>query len=157
MNLIAKLLIICLLLTVTATSGWCAEQIKPETSSKAVNYQALAKESLDQMVAAYEAKNVRDFMALVSQSYTGDVDLLDREIRRQFSRFTNMSIRYSFNNVTFDGKGKMPTSVTYNKGYTDVKSGKQMTRQGQTSMVFSLDKGVCLLYSMGKPPLFGLK
>jgi hypothetical protein len=142
---------------VTATSGWCAEQGKPEASNKAVNYQALAKESLDQMVAAYEARNVRDFMALVSQSYTGDVDLLDREIRRQFSRFTNMSIRYSLNNVTYDGKGKIAASMNYSKGYTDVKTGKQVTRQGQTSMVFTLEKGVCLLYSMGKPPLFGLK
>jgi hypothetical protein len=142
------------LLTAFTPSGWCGE---PAASTKMVHYQALGRQLLDQLVAAYEAKNVRDFMALVSESYTGDADLLDRTIRRQFSQFTNMSIRYTFNNLTYDGKRKIFAAVTYSKGYTDVKTGKQVSRQGQTSMVFTLDKNVCLLDSMSKPALFGLQ
>lgn len=157
MNLSIRLVISCLMLVALTTTGWCEEPTKPAVSGKAVNYQAVVRESLDQLVAAYEAKNGRDFMALVSESYTGDASQLDSTIRRQFSRFTNMSIRYTFNNVTFDGKGKLFAAVTYTKGYTDVKSGKQEKRQGQTSLVFTLENGACLLYTMNRPALFGLK
>ena len=157
MNLIVRLLMTCLIFGGLAVSGWCEEAPKTASSAKSVNYQAVVKESLDQLVAAYEAKNGREFMALISESFTGDSSQFDSSIRRQFSRFTNMSIRYTFNNVTFDGKGKIFAAITYTKGYTDVKTGKQEKRQGQSSMVFTLENGSCLLYTMNKPALFGLK
>ena len=119
--------------------------------------QTRVRETLDNMVDAYSSKNIRGFMALVSDSYTGDSSVLDSAVLRDFSAATNITLRYTFNNVTTDGKGKASAALTFTRNYTDIKTGKQITNQGQTTMIFQIVGGSCLLYTQNQPQLFGFK
>lgn len=119
--------------------------------------QTQIRESLDKMVDAYAAKNIRGFMALVSDGYTGEASILDSTVRKDFSAATNITIRYTFNNVTPDGKDKAFAAITFTRNYTDIKTGKQVTNQGQTTLIFQLVDGSYHLYTQNQPQLFGFK
>ncbi len=117
--------------------------------------QSEIRETLDRMIDAYESKNIHVFMSCVSEGYTGETSELNSAIRRDFSRATNISIRYTFNNVTSDGKNNAFVAVTFNRSYTDIKTGKQVTGQGETTMNFRKTGDVYLLHTQHQPPLFG--
>ena len=120
-----------------------------------VNYQAMVKQSLDHLIGDYEAKNGRQFAELVSDRYVGVKELLDTAVRRDFSAYHNLSVRYTLNNVTFDGKSKIFASVNFTRDWTDIKTTKTMNETRQTSLVFILENGICKLYSQSRPLLFG--
>lgn len=119
--------------------------------------QTQVRETLDKMIDAYTAKNIRGFMALVSDGYTGETSVLDSAVRRDFSAATNINIRYTFNNVTTDSKNKAFAAITFTRNYTDIKTGKQVTNQGQTTLIFQMVNGEYRLYTQNKPPLFGVR
>jgi len=122
---------------------------------KAVNQQELVRESLDSLIAAFVNKNVRQFMELVSESYTGEASILESSVRRDYSAFTNIAIRYTFNNVTFDGRNMISASITFVRDHTVVKTGKQASIRKQTTLIFRREDGVYKLYSQKRPMLFG--
>lgn len=123
--------------------------------SVVTNPQELIRLSLDGLISAYSGKNIRQFMDLVSESYTGDASVLESSIRRDFSDFTNLSMRYTFNNVTSDGKGNVSVALTSVRDHTVIKTGKQATIKKQATLIFKLENGAYRLYSQKSPRLFG--
>lgn len=125
-------------------------------SAAAMSRHALVRQSLDRLIAAYEAKDSRGFSALVSERYTGEESILDTAVRRDFSTYHNLTLRYTVNNITLDDGGKAFVAVTVTRGWTDIKTSRTKNETGETSLVFVLENGVYKLYSQGRPPLFGL-
>jgi hypothetical protein len=117
----------------------------------------LVREALGQLIAAYEAKDSRRFSELVSERYTGEESILDTAVRRDFSTYHNLTIRYTVNNITLDSDGgKAFVAITYTRGWTDIKTSKTRSETRETSLVFIRENGVYKLYSQNRPLLFGL-
>ncbi len=116
---------------------------------------SVIKEALDKMIDAYKNHDSRNFMSLVSEDFAGDVANLDRAIRKDFSSFDNINLRYTLNNITSDAKG-VSVSLSYSRMLTSTKSGTTFTDKGVTEFTFKLgDKGP-KVFSMKNPLIFGI-
>uniref|UniRef100_A0A831XF13 Lipoprotein n=1 Tax=Geobacter metallireducens TaxID=28232 RepID=A0A831XF13_GEOME len=125
-------------------------------SAMAMANHAQVKEALDQLIAAYEAKDIRRFSSLVSERYTGEGGILDTAVRRDFSSYHNLTIRYTVNNITLDSDGgKAFAAITYTRGWTDIKTSRTRSETGETTLVFIRENGAYRLYSQNRPVLFG--
>ncbi len=135
-----------------------ADKTSPkEMAASAVNYQQMVREVLDNIIAAYSTGNTSGFMSYVGDDFAGDKTILDRAIRKDFSSFTNIDIRYTFNNVTADSTGRMIyASITFTRSHTVIKTNKQAEIRGSTDFVFRMVNNTLVLKSMGKPLVFGL-
>lgn len=150
-----------LLLFACITLPACAElQIGGSSDSQsaiAAKRHTQVRQSLDQLIAAYEAKNSRQFSDLVSNGYTGESSIINTAVQRDFSAYHNLSLRYTVNNITFDGnEAKAFVAITFTRGWTDIKTSKTKSETKETSLVFVLEAGVYKLYSQRGPRLFGL-
>jgi len=120
------------------------------------NIQSAIRSVLDKMVEAYRREDGNTFMSYVSEDFAGDVVNLDRAIRRDFTLFDNIDLRYSINNITSGDKGLIFVSINYNRMVISTKTGKSYTDRGTTEFVFKIgDKGP-KVYSMKFPLIFGL-
>lgn len=153
-------LTVLLLLAVCTVLPACAGlQVGGNTGSAsavAMSRHTLVRQSLDQLIAAYEAKSAGRFAELVSERYTGEESILDTAVRQDFSRFHDLSLRYTVNNITLDDGGKASVAITFTRGWTEIKTSRTRSETGETSLVFVLEQGVYKLYSQSRPPLFGL-
>lgn len=117
---------------------------------------AQVRQTIDRLIAAYEAKDSRGFSELVSERYTGEAAILETAVRRDFSANHNLAIRYTVNNITLDDGGKAFAAITFTRSWTDVKTARTMNETRETSLVFIRENGTYRLYSQNVPPLFGL-
>lgn len=142
----------------TCTAAQQETPAKPQQESTAFSNQEKVRTALDNLVSAYTAKNMSGFMAYVADDYTGDSMIFEGAIRSAFSRFHNIEIRYTFNNLTFTDKAdKVSVGITFNRSQTIIKTGKISKQSGTTTLVFKLSDGVYKLHAMKKPYLFGSK
>lgn len=143
---------------VTDTAGKAndVEKTRKELTIIESNAQQLVRASLDELLAAYRAEDPARFMKLVSTEFTGDSANLDRAIRKDFSAFDNIDIRYTLNNVTLDPAGRVFVSITFNRSVTSSRSGKTLKDSGATEFIFKLEEASAKVYSMKNPLIFGL-
>lgn len=119
------------------------------------NVMSLVKEALKKLIEAYESHDARAFMSLVSEDFAGDMTNLDRAIRKDFSSFDNIELRYTLNNITSDTKGTS-VSLSYSRILTSTKSGQSLKDKGITEFVFKMAEKGAKVYSMKNPLLFGV-
>lgn len=120
------------------------------------NVQAIVKSILDSLIDAYQREKPREFMALVSDDFTGDKTFLDRAVRKDFSAFDNIMLRYVLTNVTVDTSGKIFVTFNYNRQVTSVRSGRTLQDNAVTQMTFTMGDRGAKVYSMKWPLIFGL-
>lgn len=126
-------------------------------SATTMTRHAQVRQSLDQLISAYESKNSRKFAELVSNRYTGEESILLTTLQRDFSTYHNLSIRYTVNNITLDGNGdKTYVAITFTREWTDIKTTRSRRETQNTSLVFILENGTYKLYTQSQPLLFGL-
>lgn len=147
-------LALCLLLPVfpsTVSAGG------PSASLRALDDHAKVRQTLDQLIAAYEMKDVRGFSALVSERYVGEEASLDTALRRDFSARTNQTLRYTVNNLSLNEKGDLASlAVTFTRGWTDTRSGATRQETSSTTLLFIREGEFFRLYEQKPPRLFGL-
>ncbi len=114
----------------------------------------LVRETLDALIDAYETKNLHLFLSLFSDNFYGDKTILDTSMRLARNRYLNVDIRYTLNSVVPDYSDKIFASVTFNRTYTIVKTGKTVTDMGATTFVFEFDNGNLKVLSMARPLMF---
>lgn len=162
-----KVFILAVLLSMMAapafTAGSRDSQKDISTAQKAagkssfLEIQTAVREALDGMVDAYTGKNARQFMSFVAEDYAGDNTLLDRRIRRDFSKFTAMDLRYTLNNVTIDSRNEnVSVAVTFTRSYTDVKTSNRINKNGSAVLIFRMVDGKPKLRNMKRPSMFGV-
>jgi len=132
------------------------EATRKEVTVSDQNISALVRKALDDLIAAYRAEDPRGFMNLVSPDFSADAAILDRAIRRDFTAFDNIDLRYTLNNVTSAGSGKVFVSLSFTRGVTSTRSGKTLTDKGSTEFVFSMEEKGPKAFSMKNPLIFGL-
>lgn len=153
----AMMLLLAVCTILPACGGFQVGGDTGSASAVAMERHALVRQSLDQLIAAYEAKNVRAFAALVSQRYSDDRSILTTAVQRDFSTYHNLTIRYTVNNITLDADGGTAfAAITATRGWTDIKTAETRSETRETSLVFTLERGVYRLQSQGPTPLFGL-
>lgn len=108
-------------------------------------------QTLDALIDAYQNKNSMAFSRYVSERYTGDDMILDSRIRDTMRRAHDVGIRYTVNNLTSDGRGKVFVAVTYTREYTDIGTTQRVVHTGQAALIFIRDGGEYLLYSQPNP------
>jgi len=149
-----------LLLACTVLPACAGLQIGGSSDSQsaiAMKRHTQVRQSLDQLIAAYEAKNSRQFSALVSDSYSGEARILATSALRDFSVFHNLSLRYTVNNITLDdNRAKAFVAITFTRSWTDIKTAKTKSETKETSLVFVLENGTYKLLSQTRPLMFGL-
>jgi hypothetical protein len=118
------------------------------------NIRSLVKETLDEVVQAYERNDSRAFMSFFSEDFYGDKDILDRAVRSGASLYHDVDIRVTLNSVVPDHGDKIFASMAFNRRYTVIKTGKTTTDSGATSFIFGIENGQLKIINMAKPPLF---
>ncbi|MDD2270944.1 MAG: hypothetical protein PHP95_08465 [Desulfuromonadaceae bacterium] len=127
------------------------------SSALAAKRHSQVRQSLDQLIAAYEAKNSRQFSDLVSDSYSGEARILATSALRDFSVYHDLSLRYTVNNITFDDTGaKAFVAITFTRSWTDIKTGRTKNETKETSLIFVAVEDIYKLQSQRGPRLFGL-
>ena len=132
------------------------EKTRKELTVIDSNAQQLVKSTLDELLAAYRSEDPARFMKLVSEDFTGDSTNLDRAIRKDFSAFDNIDLRYTFNNISIDPTGRAFAAITFSRSVTSSKSGKTLTDKGNTEFIFKMENGAAKVFSMKNPLIFGL-
>ena len=116
----------------------------------------VVRQALDRLIAAYEEKNGPRFAELVSERYTGEtVIFFETVVRRDFSIYDNLTLRYTVNNITLDDSGKAFVAITYTRSWTDSKTARDRAETGETALIFIREHGTYKLYSQNQPLLFG--
>ncbi len=147
-----------LLIEVTDTAG---KMNKPEETRKELtlseeNVQAKVKEALDALFQAYNAEDLRKFMAGVGENFAADKGILERAVKRDFDALSAINLRYTLNNVAAGAQGRVFAAITYNRMVMVNKSGQTSTDTGSTEFVFDSKEGKLSLFSMKQPLMFGL-
>lgn len=119
------------------------------------NISTLIRQAMDELMAAYMAEDPARFMALVSEDFAADPAVLDRAIRRDFTAFDNIDLRYTLNNVTA-ASGKIYAGFTFSRKLTSTRSGQTLSDKGSSEFIFSLGEKGPLVFSMKNPLIFGL-
>jgi len=117
---------------------------------------AAVREALQKLVDAYCQENPSAFMALVSDDFAGDAVLLDRAIRKDFTAFDQIDLRFNISSVASGAKGRIYVSLLYNRFMLSAKSGASFTDKGTTEFVFEQKDDGLLVWSMKNPLIFGL-
>lgn len=110
---------------------------------------------LNRMIEAYQRRASGSFMAYVDDSFAREKEEYDRSVRKDMSAIHDVEIRYTLNSVTPDYKDKVSASLNFNRSYTLIRTGRRMSDQGSTAMVFRIGNGKLSLYAVNGPPLFG--
>lgn len=132
------------------------EATRKEVSVSDQNISAVIKKAMDALVSAYRGEDPSGFMLQVSPDFAADAAILDRAIRRDFSLFDNIDLRYTINNLSAGSGGNVFVALSFSRGVTSTKSGKTLRDKGTTEFVFSMENEGPKLFSMKNPLIFGL-
>jgi len=131
------------------------EATRKEITVSERNITAMVKEALEGMAEAYRREDAGKFMSYVAEDFAGDAVNLDRAIRKDFSLFDNIDMRFTINNVASGGKG-IVVSINFSRSLVSSRTGKLLSDKGMTEFVFKLGEGGLKVYSMKFPLIFGL-
>lgn len=113
-------------------------------------------EALNRLTEAYMGENPTAFMDNVSNDFAGDSTILDRAIRKDFTIFDNIDLRFTLTSMATGAKGGVVVTITYNRFLLGTKSGQSYRDRGMTEFAFALEGGGLKLKSMKFPLIFGL-
>ena len=147
-----------MLIEVTDTAGKTntVEDTRKQITLSTENVQAKVREALDALCDAYNKEDVQRFMTGVGENFTGDKNVLERAVKKDFDALNNISLRYTLNNLAAGAQGRIYVSITYNRMVFVNKTGASSTDSGVTEFVFDTTGGMLTLYSMKQPLIFGL-
>jgi hypothetical protein len=116
----------------------------------------VVREVADKLIEAYEGERTKDFMACVSERFAGDDTTLDRALRRDFSMFDQMDLKYAITSIASGPKGRLHATIFYERLVIATSTGVTYSDSGTTELAFEMGDNGPLLYSMKKPVLFGV-
>lgn len=118
--------------------------------------QDLVKAAIDKMIASYSKGNAEEFMGSVADGFTGDKTLLERAVRKDFSLYTDIDIRYTLDNVIPDSGDMVSVLITFTRNHTVIQTTVRGTESGTTELIFKRAGKILKLYSMKPPLVFGI-
>ena len=113
-------------------------------------------EVLNQLTETYMAENASKFMEYVSENFDGDDLVLDNAIRKDFSIFDNIDLRFRLYNVASGPKGRVYASISYNRFVVGTRDGASYKDKGITEFSFIPEGKGLKVKSMKHPIIFGV-
>lgn len=132
------------------------ENMASATGGKVMQERESIHSAVQQIVDAYQQKNLRAVVANIADDFNGEQSIFEDSIRKDFSLHNDIRIRYTLDNVTPDEKGRAFAVVTFTRTHMDIQSTKVVTNSGSAEMVFKRKNGVYQLWSIKPTALFGL-
>jgi len=117
---------------------------------------ALIQDVLSAMVEAYRDEDPQRFMNFVSEDFIGDEATLDRAVRKDFSAFDNIHLRFIMGTLASNEKGMIFVNLNFNRQLISSRSGESLSDRGTTQFVFQSDENGPKVYAMKNPLIFGL-
>ncbi len=114
------------------------------------------KGTLDNMIEAYRDRHASRFMQYVRPGFIGDDILLHRAIRRDFSRFDLVGVRWSLEHFALGDQGRIAVTVHFRRSVISAGTGSFLHDKGTTMLEFRAGPDGPQLYNMKAPLLFGL-
>lgn len=151
---ILSLILLASMLFVLPASA--AQVSTPQQDLSPYHYEQMVRDTLTALATAYEQKDLRAFMNLVSPDFAGDDFLLYRAVRRDFRFFDNIDLRLDVDGFAIDRKGRAQVTVKYNRSVIANKDSRSYKDSGLTQMTYQSDAGQIKLYDMKFPLIFGL-
>ena len=127
-----------------------------EVSTSEDNIRAAISSVLDAMVEAYKNKSTMDFMAYISNDFSGEADILEMAIQRDFSFFSSIELRYILDTLSTDSNGNIFVTLTFNRFLISNRNGESYTDNGTTALVFHPGHDHPVVFSMKNPLIFGI-
>lgn len=121
-----------------------------------IQYEALVRESLNSLGQAYEQKDLRAFMNLVSPNFVADDFLMYRAVRRDFRYFDSIRLRLYVDNIAVDSKGRAQVALRYIRNVIAAKDSMTYRDSGLTQVTLHIVDGRAKLLDMKFPLIFGL-
>ncbi|OHB26057.1 MAG: hypothetical protein A2X84_09780 [Desulfuromonadaceae bacterium GWC2_58_13] len=121
------------------------------TAAPAWDEHRRVQQTLDEMIAAYQDKDAIRFSGYLSENYTGDDRVFDTQIRRGLKSSHDIGIRYTIDNITSDGRGKVFVAVTYTREHTDIATTQRVVDTGRAALIFVREGPEYRLLSQPKP------
>ncbi len=131
------------------------EATRKEITVSERNMLAIVREVLENMADAYKKEDAGRFMNYVAEDFAGDSINLDRAIRKDFSIFDNIDLRFTINNIASGSKG-IVASINFNRSLVSSRTGRLLSDKGITEFVFKHGDAGLKVYSMKNPLIFGL-
>lgn len=116
----------------------------------------MAQAAIDRMIASYSQRNAGEFMESVADDFTGDKTLLDRAVRKDFSLYTDIDIRYTLDTVIPDSGDMVSVTITFTRSHTVIDTTGRDINSGTTELIFRRVGKNLMLHSMKSPLLFGV-
>ncbi len=117
---------------------------------------AAVSEVLNKLTESYMSKNAIGFMDFISDDFAGDFTLLDRAVRKDFSLFDNIDLRFVLTTIASDSKGGVYAAITYNRFLIGARDGQTYSDKGMTEFSFIPEGRGLKVKSMKNPLIFGL-
>jgi hypothetical protein len=105
---------------------------------------------------AYQDKNRKEFMDMVSDSFAGGKEILDTAITSDFTLLEQIRFLWSVNSITAAPGGRISISLRYERRVTVADSGTPLSDKGFTEIHLEPEEGELKLAGMKSPLLFGL-
>lgn len=112
-------------------------------------------QSLDELISAYRDQNIFRFANLISEDYHLGKGGLEIRVQQDFSTFMDRDIRYTLNNITSDGGGKVFLSITFQRTLVDRFTTWRINTSGEASFIFIKEEEQYRLLTQHRP-LFGI-
>lgn len=111
---------------------------------------------LTSLFNAYQDKDKKEFMDMVSESFSGGKEILDTAVGSDFNLLEQIKFLWSVNAVTTAPNGRLSVSLRYERRVTVADSGIPLSDKGFTELQIEPEEGVLKLAGMRSPLLFGL-
>ena len=120
----------------------------------APEFEAAAKQALQDLAEAYNAKRRSAFIRLLSEDFVGDQSALEEDLANDFRNYSSVNLALTPNHVDLQGTS---AAVEFNYNLTMVSTqGDNSKFSGRSNYVFHKEEdGKVRLYKMEKPGLFG--
>lgn len=139
-----------------ALTGCATQPASPPPATAKVQETPLVQRTLNELVTAYQNKDMAQFSSHVSERYFGDKTRLQIRVSRDFRALDDIIVHPAITRLHEDGRGRAFVEATYNRSHTDIATGRRVTLSGQVSLVFEAEEGRYRLISQ-RPTLFGIR
>ncbi|SDM33360.1 hypothetical protein SAMN05660860_02328 [Geoalkalibacter ferrihydriticus] len=136
--------------------GACAVQPSRDVGPEPTGEEARVRQTLHELITAYENKDPIRFAEYVSPRYFGDKSRLEIRVRRDFNALHDIRIAPTVRSIVADNMGRVFVEIDFTRSHTLPATREQRTQAGRTSLIFHLENGRYRLVSQ-RPVLFGIQ
>jgi hypothetical protein len=149
-------LLMFVLVGVLAGCGTMTIPIQEDAAKATAQQTPQVQRSLNEMISAYQSKDLQRFGTYVSEGYFSDKMRLMIRVSRDFRVLDDILIHLEIHSISEDERGRVFVEAAFDRSHTDRSLGRRVNQAGTVSLLFELENGHYRLLSQ-RPALFGVR